>query len=71
MRSTKRSTFSVASVTNAELEARVAAWEQQYAVPSSAMVDAFTHDGVFQETDDYLQWSHDWAALQAARQHRT
>lgn len=68
MPSTKRQTFNVASVTNAELEARVAAWERKYGVRSSAMAEAFTHNGVFLETDDYLEWSHDWAALQATQQ---
>ena len=67
MPSIKRQTFEVASVADSELEARVAAWERKYGVSSSAMVEAFTQDGVLVETDDYLEWSHDWAALQATR----
>lgn len=68
MPSTRRQTFTVASVDVAELEARVAAWEKKYGVRSEAMTEAFTRDGALVEDDDYLEWSHDWAALQAARQ---
>jgi hypothetical protein len=71
MPSIKRQTFEVAGVADTELEARVTAWERKYGVPSSAMVEAFTEDGVFLETDDYLEWSHDWAALQASRHQGT
>ena len=68
MPSTRRRAFTVANVDVAELESRVVAWEEKYGVASDAMAGAFTRDGVLVEDDDYLEWSHDWAALQAARQ---
>ena len=67
MPSTRRQTFTVANVDITELESRVAAWEEKYGVRSEALAEAFTRDGLLVEDDDYLEWSHDWAALQAAR----
>lgn len=59
--------FDVGYVTVEELERRVARWEARYGVPSERLADAFARDGSVVEDDDYLEWSHDWAALQAVR----
>ena len=40
-----------------ELEYRIHAFEVHYGVPSSRMVEAFTRDGVVDETDDLSAWS--------------
>lgn len=48
------------------VRARLAAFEERYAVPSDRLFEAFTVDGQFHETADFVEWSFLYGTLQDA-----